>query len=533
MPLPEGGDQPWPPTDPVVQTALADWDAWYSGDPDRLADRYTNRVHGEPRDRPSQHRGGMVGRVARWWWGQPSPLGERRAKLHVPLAGDIARTSSNLLFSEPPSITAPGEDAATQARIDELIEGGLHATLLEAGEVASALGGAYLRVVWDDQVDADHAWIGAVHADAAIPELRYGRLQAATFWTVVQIDGQAVLRHLERHERGHILHGLYAGSVNTLGKRVDLAAHPATASIAKENPDGVIDTGAPHHLTAAYVPNIRPARAWRHVPSAAYWGQSDLQGIEGILDGLDETWSSWMRDIRNGKGRVIAANYMLQSNGPGQGASFEDREIYSGLDMLPGQSDGSGLEVVQFEIRVQQHRDTCTALVEQAVRQAGYSAATFGVTGDGAAVTATEIRARERQSMTTRARKALLWKAELARIVEALLAVEAGTRFRSGDLVVDSPRVEFQDSISEDPKTLAETANLLMQAEAASTEIRVRTVHPDWDTEQVDQEVAAILRESGRMAADPTTVGADIPPPEPDDPEAEPIEPEPAAPTFA
>jgi hypothetical protein len=508
MPLPTA-DTPWPPTDNVVQAALADWDAWYSADPDRLEQRYQGRGYRESLDRPTQYRGGLVGRIARWFWGNPTSPGEKRTKLHVPLAGDIARTSSELLFSEPPQLLS--EHAPTQNRLDELMNTGLQPTLLEAGEVCAALGGAYLRVVWDDTV-SDRPWIDTVAADRAVPEFAYGRLRAVTFWTVVEADdSRRVLRHLERHEKGVIFHGLYEGSLTALGHPVPLTEHPSTAPLATEvDAEGGISTGAPDHLTAAYVPNVRPARAWRHIPSAAYWGQSDYQGIEGLMDALDETYSSWMRDVQNGKGRVIVPNIMLESLGPGQGAAWdEERRIYSGLNMLQRPGDPNPLEVVQFEIRVQEHRDTCAELVEQAVRQAGYSASTFGETGDGAAVTATEIRARERRSMSTRGRKALYWGPGIADITAALLAVESGERFRVSGLELEPPKVEFQDSISEGPTELATTAELLRRAEAASTDTLVRMLHPDWDDTQVSAEVDAILGESGRAVADPTLTGAE------------------------
>jgi hypothetical protein len=508
MPLPTA-DTPWPPTDDTVQAALADWDAWYSADPDRLEQRYQGRGYREAVDRPSQYRGGLVGRVARWFWGNPTSAGEKRTKVHVPLAGDIARTSSELLFSEPPKLLS--EHEKTQDRLDELMDTGLQPTLLEAGEVCAALGGAYLRVVWDDTV-SDRPWIDTVAADRAVPEFAYGRLRAVTFWTVVEADdSRRVLRHLERHEKGVIFHGLYEGSLTALGHLVPLTEHPSTAPLATEvDAEGGIDTGAPDHLTAAYVPNVRPARAWRHIPSASYWGQSDYQGIEGLMDALDETYSSWMRDVQNGKGRVIVPNSMLESLGPGQGAAWdEERRIYSGLNMLQRPGDPNPLEVVQFEIRVQEHRDTCAELVEQAVRQAGYSASTFGETGDGAAVTATEIRARERRSMSTRGRKALYWGPGIADITAALLAVEAGDRFRVTGLELEPPKVEFQDSISEGQGELATTAELLRRAEAASTDTLVRLMHPDWDDSQVAAEVDKITGESGRAVSDPTMTGAE------------------------
>ncbi|MGW8988710.1 phage portal protein [Streptomyces zhihengii] len=506
MPLPTT-DTMWPPIDPKVSATLADWDAWWSAEPDRLEQRYMNRAAADQVNRPSQLRGGVVGAFARWFWGAPTPAGEKRTKLHVPLAGDIARTSSELLFSEPPRITSPA--TATQDRLDALVEGGLHATLLEGGEVGSALGGAYLRVVWDADV-SDTPWIDAVAADRAVPEFRYGRLHAVTFWTVLgntDTDDRRVFRHLEKHERGRIYHGLYEGSLTSLGHAVPLTEHPDTAGLAREvDSEGGLDTGAPKHLTASYAPNVRPSRAWRHIPTAARWGQSDFQGIEGILDALDETYSSWMRDVQNGKGRILLSEAMLQSAGPGKGGVWnEDQRVYTGLSRLPRVGEADPIDVVQFEIRVQEHADTCRALIEQAVRQAGYSASTFGESGDGAAVTATEIRARERRSMSTRARKALYWGPAIADIVAALLAVESGERFGVRDLDTNEPpRVEFEDSISEGPKELAETAEVLRRAEAASTETLVRLVNPSMDAEAVKAEVARINSERDPGAPDPT-----------------------------
>lgn len=508
MPLPTE-DQIWPPTDIAIQAALADWDAWYSSDPARLSARYYLRTDGSYRDvpinRPIQSRGGVVGRLARWFWGTPIPEGEKNAKVHIPLAGDIARTSSELLFSEPPKLIST--NSATQERLEDLTASGLHPTLLEAGEVGAALGGSYLRIVWDETV-SDEPWIDAVGADQAIPEFRYNRLVAVTFWTVVQDEHQVVLRHLERHERGVIYHGLYQGTRTHLGHPVPLTEHPSTAPLADEvNAQGALDTGAPKNMTAVYIPNVRPARAWRNNPAAAGWGQSDFQGIEGIMDALDETWSSWMRDIRNGKGRVLLANSMLTSNGPGKGASWEaEREIYTGLDMLARPGDtGKQFDVVQFAIRVAEHRDTCDALFEQIVSSAGYSAASFGAKGD-VAITATEVVARNRQSFTTRDTKVVYWRPGLIDHLNALLAIDKAV---FGTANQPDPSVEFADSVSEDPQTVATTANLLRQAQAASTDTLVRMQHKDWDEKQVAAEVQRITGEHDLgPVADPTQIGA-------------------------
>ncbi|MFI6443815.1 capsid protein [Kitasatospora sp. NPDC050543] len=502
MPLPTT-DQDWPPTDPAVQEAMADWDAWYSSDPDQLVERYRLRGERGYQNRPAQLRGGVVGRFARWWWGQPTAIGEKRSKIHIPLAADIARTSSDLLFSEPPRVTAEA-GGETQDRLDQLMETTLYPTLLEGGEVGAALGGTYYRVSWDTAI-TDRPWITTVAADGADPTFSYGRLTAVTFWRVVTREDQTLWRHLERHEKGVILHGLYKGTQYRLGKAMPLTADPATRDL-----QPVVNTGAPNHLTASYAPNMRPARGWRNTPAAAYLGQSDYQGIEGLFDALDETWASWMRDLRLGKGRITLPGQYLTSNGAGLGVTTDlDREVYAGLN-IPPTGDG-GITVSQFQIRVAEHRETAQSLLEQAVRQAGYSAASFGVVGDGTAVTATEIRARQGRSMTTRARKTLYQAMPLADILAALLAVEAGPLFNVRGLDLDPPRVEFQDSIQEDPKTAAETVSLLRQAEAASTDTLIRMLHPDWDDDRVTAETNRIAAETGRAVSDPTLVGAERP----------------------
>jgi A118 family predicted phage portal protein len=505
----------WPPTDITVQTSYADWDAWYSADPDRLADRYANRgVRELPEMRPVQQRDGIWGRLARWFWGAPIPVGEKRTSLHVPLAADICRTSSELLFSEPPKLIAPnGGNNATQDALDALVEDGLHPALLEGGEIAAALGGVYPRIVWDTAV-SDRPWIDMVAADRAVPEFAYGRLKAVTFWTVLEKDGKSVLRHLERHEQGHILHGLYAGTPTQLGKALPLTGRPETAGLEPDVPTGI------DLLTAAYVPNVRPARAWRNRPGAAGLGQSDLAGIEPILDALDETYSSWMRDVRNGKGRVIVPESMLTSNGPGQGVSFDsERAIFTPLNMLQRPGDSNKLDVVQFDIRVSEHRDTARELMEIAVRQAGYAGATFGLDGDGQAVTATEVKARQTRSLTTRARKALYWQPAMADILTAWLAVSAGMFRVPGLDFSEAPRVEFPDGITESMLEKGQALAAIATADAMSTQKRVEYLNPEWDDEQVAAEVERIHaeREPARVA-DPAVVGeggAGLFPPQP------------------
>lgn len=508
MPLPDK-NAPWPPVAAEVRTALDDWAAWYSGNPDKIADRYywrstrVGKYGQQPVNRPSQYRGGLIGQLARFFWGEPIPFGEKRTKLHVPLAGDIARTSADLLFSEP--ITFVAQNSATQERLEQLLETGLNRALLGAGEVAAALGGVYLRIAWDDQV-SDRPWIDKVDADAAAPEFRNGVLMAVTFWWVIAVDGTKVIRHLERHERGGvILHGVYEGSEINLGKPVDLAGFPETKGLLPSRTVPVGDRG----MTVAYVPNTITNRDWRDIPGTRGLGLSDFQGSETLLDALDETYTSWMRDVRLGKSRIIVPNGYLTNNGPGQGMTWEDREAFAGMN-IPPTEQGNGITLNQFAIRYAEHKATAEELIRQIIRNAGYSTGTFGDDADGRAITATEIKAKESRSGATRARKSELFAVGIPDIVESLLALEASAMFPGVQAVeVERPEVRFQDSIQDDPLNLAQTANMLRTAEAASTETLVAMLHPDWDSTAQAEEVARIHAQSGRAVADPTMTGAE------------------------
>ncbi|HEY9367557.1 capsid protein [Streptomyces sp.] len=530
MPLP-AGNTPWPPRelDPVT-ARLAVWSTWYSGDPDRLSEMYGGSLAGDPGQpmglggfldptRPGW-RGRLGALAARWFWGVQTPQNERRTKLHLPLAGDIASTSADLLFSEPPTISVTSktvtdgssstksESSATQDRLNEFIDDGMHADLLESAEVCAGLGGVYLRVCWDKEV-RDRPWLSAIHADAAIPEWRWGILRAATVWRVVATEGNIVRRHLERHEPGVILHGLYEGSADDLGKPIPLDADPATQGL-QEKVDTLVDK-----LTITYIPNMRPARVWRDVPAGANLGRADFSGTEGLMDAADEAWSSWMRDIRIGKGRILVPDVYLNSDGKGQGATWEsEREVYTSLAALPGPNT-TGLAVMpqQFAIRVNEHRDTVNELVNAVVRSSGYSESDFGEAGVSAresAITATEVDSKRRRSNITRDRKTTYWRPGLADIVETLLAVDAA-HFASG-VEPEKPEIEFGDGVSVEPEALAQTAQLLRAAEAASTRTLVEMVHPDWEDDRIDAEVEAIKGEAPPEIVPGSAFGAGMEP---------------------
>ncbi|MET9555098.1 phage capsid protein [Streptomyces sp. NPDC006645] len=485
MALPENGAAWPPPAWAPHYAAMRVDDAWYSGDPKRLA-----RVHGE-QDRHA---------VRRTWGRKPAQRADRETRLHVPLAGDIATTSADLLFADMPRITVEGKP--TQDRLDQLLdEGRAHATFLGAAEQAAALSGVFLRATWDRDL-VDRPLLTVCQADAAIPEFRFGMLRAVTFWR--ELDGSTesvVWRHFERHESGRIVHRLYRGTRDNVGRITPLPEHPDTAELVGSlDTDGdSIATGI-RDLTVAYVPNMLPNRLHRASPI----GRSDYAApIYDQFAALNTTWTSWMRDIRLARARLIVPDGYMRNEGPGRGASFDDdREVWHGLKMPP--NEGAGITLAQFAIRVEEHARTAESITRQAAQSAGYSPQSFGLDGDGQPVTATEVDSRNARSMVTRRKKVGHWKHGVADMCHVLLQLDAKLFGRR--ITPARPRVEFGDGVAESAEQTATTLDLLARAGAVSTATKVKILNPAWDDTAVQAEVRAILAETGAAAPDP--VGA-------------------------
>lgn len=488
MPLPDP-NTPWPPAS-SHSAELREYDAWYSSNPDLLSNVYGGS-HAGPVTRPAQFAGGIVGRAARWWWGQPTPAGEQRTKLHVPLAADICGTSADLLFSEPVQLTA--EDARVQGFLEGLQQDGLDTRLHEGAEVGAALGGTFLRTVWDTEVQAT-PWTELAHPDGAVPTWRGGRLAEVSLWTQLDDHGGkgSVWRWLEHHEPGSIQHALYEGTVSNLGKLRPLQEHPQTKHLAAYVDADSRQATKVRNLTVAYVPNMLPNRLHRTSPM----GRSDLQGVTPWLDALDEAYSSWWRDIRVAKARLHVPAQYLESQGAGEGATVDlDREVYVPMSgVLSTSGDKLLIDAQQFAIRVTEHAETCKAWTGRIIESAGYSTQSLS-SGAGGAITAAEVHSHERRSYMTRGKKIRYWTQGLRQHLETQLQVgqAIGAGVTPGDFAV-----AFADGVQESAMSLAQTTLALRNAEAASIRTRVMMVNPDWDKVAVDAEVAAIMAETGQ-----------------------------------
>ncbi|WP_155291663.1 phage portal protein [Rhodococcoides fascians] len=497
MALPDAGGQFPPKPFDEAQKDFKTWNAWYTGSPADLETIYASNNMMRQTVMP----GGIMGRLAKFFWGRPNL--QSSSKLHIPAAADLARSSADLLFSQPPKFaiaeddTAAG-DAATK-RLDLMFNSDEAAsTFLESAEICSALGGTYNRLWWDDRI-ADHVMIGAVAADAAIPTWTYNHLTAVTFWTTVLDDNGIVLRHLERHESGRIIHGLYQGDQGHLGRKVPLTEVDATEWAANAvDQDGAILTGV-DELTASYVPNVRPNRRWRTKPGLTQLGRSDFDGLEQLFDALDEAYTSWMRDLDLGKARLFVDEGLLINSGPGKGGMFDsDQAIFTPLREQLGDASGgaaSSVQANQFAIRWQEHSQTCAEILNAILRGAGLSSNNFSDSSLTVGVpTATEVNSKDKLSERTRDKKINYWKAGLRPLAKTAMDIDAEL-FGTGIALSELPELKFPTRSTQSPAELSASIATLRTANAMSIEQAVKERNPNWSTDEQDDEVARIKQE--------------------------------------
>ena len=424
-----------------------------------------------------------------------------KCKIHVPLAADIAATSSDLLFSEEPRFTCYDEETEDnesnqQRRLDFLVKkNGIHSKLNEAAENAACAGDVYLKLNWwKDKLE--FPILTVANGDSAWPEFLFGLLQCIHFFSVVKADYRTgkVIRAYERYERGKIIMALFSGNEYNLGSEMpedDLRRLGFEKTIITPVDD----------MLAVHIPNIKPNREFRD----GHMGRSDFDGQRDMMDELDETYSSWMRDIRLAKARtIVPAEYLRRKpkdmfkDGEYTYEFDEDVETLVALDIdTQNGKAGNPITLSQFDIRAQEHAATCADLICRIVTSAGYAPQTFGLNIEGMAQSGTALHIRENKSYKTSGKKQAYWTAALEQIMTAMVHLDAALYSGAGSDVDDEVKVHFSESMASDISTISAAVKMIHDAQAASIETKVSMLHPDWTKKQISEEVRRIMDEQG------------------------------------
>lgn len=473
----------WPPMD-LQRYKIKEHACWYSGDPEILANFYADN------DMNDYFKLTHGTRNKNSFW-------RRQIKnhtdffIHVPIANDIAETSAAFLFGESPLIrfTGDGYDDNSQEELDKMLtSSGFFSKLLEGAETASAVGGVFIKLCWDTDISPYPIPV-VVQPEDVFPEIKFGKLVGADILAGAYCSDEEpsiVYRLFERYEKGKIEYRLYQGSSDRLGKEVPLTA-------IDEYKDLVDGDKTPDILCLAYIPNMLPNRLERR----SVFGRSDLQGIESLMDALDETFSDWMADIQLAKGKIhIPADYLQKKDNE---YKFNvDKMMYVEIDADPTALNEK-LTATQFAIRSAEYEQTVLNLLDRIITSAGYSPQSFGLNISGRAESGTALNVRERKSFATTAKKQAYWEEPIKHLVKAMVAIyneELGGHI-VGD--VETITVEFVDSVSNNLTEVSNAIKALSDAQAISTETKVRMAHPEWSDSQVEKEVQAISSSESAM----------------------------------
>jgi hypothetical protein len=459
--------------DNIYGNKLEENKAWYSGDIDIIADYYQSQVS----------------KYNFYWAKQRMDL--NRSVVHLPIANDIATTSSSLLFSKP--LKLYNDYTEKEIEYDKVLESVLlqnnfDSLLCEAGEVCSAFGGVFLKLDYDQRY-AKHVIISKLLPNDVLAYFHRSWLYAVDVCTEIKSTETTFWRLIERREsigtlqapRTRISYILYEGTSYSLGNPIPFSELPEMESY--QIADGEIN--AP--LGIVYIPNKKPNIL---LPNSEY-GNSDYSIIYGLMDSLDESWTSWMRDIRLGGGRLFIDEALLDST-----KNFDLlQEMYMKVPLADQQIAGEKYEPinkVQFEIRQMEHYNTCESLCKEIIMRAGYSPQTYGYDMKTYTESGSAQRIKEKKSISTTQTKQGYWRTGLNNL---FINLQAWEKELVKETITNIPSIKFGDTLDVDIAVKSETLRNLSQAYAISTDQKVALLHPDWTFAEVRSESEKILKE--------------------------------------
>ncbi len=393
----------------------------------------------------------------------------------VPWPRELCRFSAALLFSTTPRITST-EDKEILAKIEQVNDIGAFA--VRGGVQVAREGRVGIRVIVDPAIDPKIPLLALVPEDNIIWDVRHGAFYAGGTVIITRkpdLSDKVVYRLFEQHTAGWVERTLYRGTDNELGRQVNLDTLEEFKGLAVKQATG-LDR-----------PTLIP---WENVPGA----ESDLYGMGGVFDGLNEAESLLLGRARKAQPQTFVDRSILDETGK---LDLDGYHIVGGTRMrLPlGTSGFETIKTVDPKVEFIQHINYNDHLTQLLVTVAGYSPATWGIQGHTASVQ----RAVSGYAMKLSQLRTLLNRGQKEHMaLEAMgwaLATALAMYDETADVASRRPSIQLGDGLPDDALDGAQEVQFLRQAYAASTETLVKTIHPTWSQLEVDEEVARIEAE--------------------------------------
>lgn len=392
----------------------------------------------------------------------------------VPWAREICRFSSSLLFPQAPRVLYKDEEA-----VHELVRANdLGSFVIEGGVLAAVEGRIGIRILRDPAV-SDLPLLTLVQGDQIIWHRRHKRF---TIGGVVVIERtqqenqrESVYRLLENHTPGLVERVLYLGEVGRIGNPVPFDRLPEFAHL-----EAVEHTGL---STATLLP-------WDNVPG----GESDLMALRSLLDTYNEGESLLLDRARKAIPRVFVDRSLADDTGR---LTIDGYILTGGSRMRTplGTTAGTLVNVVEPAFAAKEHIEWMDHLAQLLVTVAGYAPSTWGIQGHTAnvsrVVSGYALKLTQMRTLLNRSAKEHMALQALGWAIAVALAWQSG----SLDTKAFLPTIELGDGLPSDALDGAQEILFLKQAQAASAETLVRTIHPLWSPEEVKSEVELIQNE--------------------------------------
>lgn len=400
-----------------------------------------------------------------------------------PLPERLSGAFASLLFGRQPKVKTAEE--TDQERMDELLRlNRWGSRLRSAEESCSSEGEVFWRWVSDPARFTAPVLTWHSRLDL-IPHYVSQNLGALGFTDVLpkRANSDVVFRHFEVHDNVGVYNVLFAGTDNTLGDQVSLDDHPATTIL----------TEAWEHdlgMLAGRIINIEGAD-----PEL---GKSDYDGIEDWFLELNECLSTGK------KNRGLTA--LKRAYGPREATdetgSLPEGQNFMAVDSADqtwGQGQATPFGVIDFAFDAQALITWSEHVATTALARRGITPQFVGQSTDaeGFAQSGTALRMRLIPSTNEGDRRAGPWSDQVDSILLLGQQLDArsvndrgfGQRWAKPDV---PPAVTLGDPLPVDRVEDSIRLSTLRTADLISIETGVREQHPDWDDDQIDEEVQRI-----------------------------------------
>jgi hypothetical protein len=399
----------------------------------------------------------------------------------VPLAAEMARLSSQLLFSAEPKFVNEQQEKVTERVVEA---NGPGEFFLDAGEHVAVQGYGGLRVIRDGEI-SDVPLVTHVPANRTIFRIRHGRFVTGGYVVIERRPDpfrDEVYRLVEDHKPGRIERALYKGNRTSLGATIPHARWLEEFSGLPESTDTRMDAPTLYR--------------WNNVPG----GWSDLARLDSLFDLLNEAESTGKEKLRKSAPIVFADRKLADKQGR---VNLQGVILTGGTTLPADQGLAKTVETAERRMDAEAHKLYVAHLRDSILMYGGYSLASWGLDDGGSADSGKALRLRQQRTLLTKAGKERSARAAIT----AAFAAACCWSEKARDPKAYRPDLQLGDGLPRDPVEDAQVIATLDGAEVVSDEQALRFLHPEWGQKQIDEELERLEKEKEAAAPPGFAIG--------------------------